>query len=81
MKKEIAIKVVAAYKAEKEREEKNRTGSLWLNPIFSLAYNGNYKTKIDGEEYALSLVGYAGFPPEGYTIYNKDREYIFIPCA
>lgn len=81
MKKEIAIKVVAAYKSDKEKAEKNRTGILWLNPIFSLAYDGNYRTKIDGEEYKLGLVGYAGFPPEGYAVYNKDMEYMVIPCA
>ena len=79
--KEIAIRVVAAYKSEKEKAEKNRAGILWLNPIFSLAYDGNYRTKIDGEEYTLGLVGFAGFPPEGYTVYNKDREYMFVPCA
>ena len=81
MKKEIAIKVVAAYKSDKAKAEKNRTGILWLNPIFSLAYDGNYKTEIDGEEYELGLVGFAGFPPEGYTVYNKDREYVFVHCV
>ena len=81
MKKEIAIKVVNMYKSDNEKAEKSRTGILWLNPIFSLAYDGNYKTKIDGEEYALSLAGYAGFPPEGYVVYNKDREHVFVPCA
>lgn len=81
MKKEIVIKVVATYKSDKEKAEKNRTGILWLNPIFSLAYDGNYRTKIDGEEYKLGLVGYAGFPPEGYAVYNKDMEYMVIPCA
>ena len=39
------------------------------------------KKEIDGEEYELGLVGYAGFPPEAYTVYNKDREYMFVPCA
>ena len=34
--KEIAIRVVAAYKSEKEKAEKNKAGILWLNPIFSL---------------------------------------------
>ena len=81
MKKEIAIRVVAAYKSDKEKAEKNRTGILWLNPVFSLAYDGNYRTKIDGEEYELGLVGFAGFPPEGYVVYNKYMEYMFIPCA
>ena len=81
MKKEVAIKVVAAYKSDKAKAEKNRTGILWLNPIFSLAYDGNYKTEIDGEEYELCLVGFAGFPPEGYAVYNKDGEHVFVPCA
>ena len=34
MKIEIAIKVVAKYKSDKEKAEKNRTGILWINPVF-----------------------------------------------
>ena len=80
MKLKIAIKVVAAYKSDKEKAEKNRTGFLWINPIFSLAYDGNYRTKIDGEEYRLGLVGFAEYPPKGYIVYNKDGEHVNVPC-
>ena len=55
MKIEIAIKVVAKYKSDKEKAEKNRIGILWINPVFSLVYDTNYRTEIDGEEYKLGL--------------------------
>ena len=80
MKIEIAIKVVAKYKSDKEKAEKNRIGILWINPVFSLAYDSNYRTEIDGEEYKLSLVDFAEYPPKGYVVYDKDKNHVFIPC-
>ena len=64
MKIEIAIKVVAKYKSDKEKAQKNRTGILWINPVFSLVYDSNYRTEIDGEEYKLGLVDFAEYPPK-----------------
>ena len=64
MKIEIAIKVVAKYKSDKEKAQKNRTGILWINPVFSLVYDSNYRTEIDEEEYKLGLVDFAEYPPK-----------------
>lgn len=44
MTKEIAIKVAVTYLIEKKVAEKARTCLFWLNPVFSRAYNGNWKT-------------------------------------
>lgn len=78
MTKEIALKVVSIYKAEKMEAEKNRTGMFWLNPVFSDAYNGNYKTVIDGEEYTLALLGISGYSPDGYAVRDSKGEEVTI---
>ena len=36
--------------------------------------------KIKNEK-AKEKKGFAGFPPEGYAVYNKDGEHVFVPCA
>lgn len=50
-------KAVANYLAEKAEAEKERKGMFWLNPVFSDAYDGRYKTFVDGEEYRIALAG------------------------
>lgn len=74
MKKENAIKAVKNYMAAKEEAEKTRTGMLWLNPVFSKAYDGNYKTVVDGKEYYIALAGFAGWPPEGYVVCSGKEQ-------
>ena len=77
MKKENAIKAINNYLAEKAEAEKARKGIFWLNPIFSEAYDGDYKTVVDGEEYRIALLGFDGWPPEGYVIYS-GKEHMTI---
>lgn len=72
IKKENARKAVANYLAEKAEAEKNRTGMLWLNPVVSDAYDGNYKTVVDGEEYRIALPDFDGWPPDEYVVYSGD---------
>lgn len=68
MKKEIALKAVSAYLTDKAKAEKSRTGIFWLNPVFAAAYDGYYKTVVDGIEYRIALTGINGFPPDGYIV-------------
>lgn len=77
MNKESAIKAINNYLAEKAEAEKARTGMLWLNPVFSDAYDGNYKTVVDGKEYCIALTGFAGWPQEGYAVYS-GKEHMTI---
>lgn len=76
MTKEIAIKVAVIYEIEKKVAEKARTCLFWLNPVFAKAYNGNWKTIMNGEEYTLSLTGIDGYPPEGYAIKDSKGGYV-----
>lgn len=76
MTKEIAIKVAVTYLIEKKVAEKARTCLFWLNPVFSRAYNGNWKTVMDGEEYTLALTGIDGYPPKGYAIKDTKGGYV-----
>ena len=77
MKKENAIKAINNYLADKAEAEKQRKSILWLNPVFSEAYDGRYKTSVDGVEYSIALVGFDGWPPEGYVIYS-GKEHMTI---
>lgn len=78
MTKEIAQKVVTTYEIDKMVAEKARTGMFWLNPVFAAAYDGNYKTTIDGEEYTLCLLGISGYSPDGYAVRNSKGEEVTI---
>ena len=73
MNKESAIKAIKNYMTEKAEAEKARTGMLWLNPVFSAAYDGRYKTSVDGEEYRIALLGFDGWPSEGYAVYSGEE--------
>ena len=77
MKKENAIKAINNYMADKAEAEKQRKSILWLNPVFSEAYDGDYKTVVDDEEYRIALLGFDGWPPEGYVIYS-GKEHMTI---
>lgn len=45
---------------------------LWLNPVVSDAYDGNYKTVVDGEEYRIALPDFDGWPPDEYIVYSGE---------
>ena len=73
MERKNAIKAIKNYMIEKAEAEKARTGMLWLNPVFSAAYDGRYKTSVDGEEYRIALLGFDGWPSEGYAVYSGEE--------
>ena len=77
MERKNAIKAIKNYMDEKAKAEKARTGMFWLNPVFSAAYDGRYKTSVDGEEYRIALLGFDGWPQEGYAVYS-GKEYMAI---